>query len=600
MATRTDIGLRPEEFRPTAAPVDRFRRTNAGSRLAQLADGLRQFNPSLQRFGVQAIQKDSEKQAAAGEAAARQAVEDRLTYNEAEKQGLITKDQNPFFRKHFKRQFGRLMALRYEGDLRQAIAANPSLANATDVEAFDAFEQEFREQWMGEVVGEGNRDLDFEEGFGVQKDELVRNARSAFSARVAANLQQQAGEAHYAEVHDTLQSFGGEFTPEQLGAYIQRINDDAELNGQDRTVINERTLDAIIAAALDANNEALLDTARYIKAGRHDLDDRPGASERIRNARLQIAQETTRRENAAKAEEEEAIRQNITEVYSGAVAALEANPKADISPFVSQMRALGPEGALKVETLYALQDAYENRLFESDMDVVNDAYLWAHGMSPNRPQGSMMTAEDAANLLATRQVTVPMYNEFLRIIQQRDSSGQALLNDRYLQENLADVARIMGSLEGTWQGTLQENLRKDAQDELRLRYIRWRSSPSGMEASEQEIIQWFNDNVKTVTDSRLTEGGLEQVRGRPDFPSRGNYRTTPMVPETTLNFLQSEVREIQLGQRNRFSETAARIFYNMGVPVGQDWTIALQAIEAQRSLLQREVGTPSTETDTRR
>src|SRR5690606_2233330 len=133
-------------------------------------------------------------------------------------------------------------------------------------------------------------------------------------------------------------------------------------------------------------------------------------------------------------------------------------------------------------------------------------------------------------------------------------------------------------------------LRKDAQDELRLRYIRWRSSPSGMEASEQEIIQWFNDNVKTVTDSRLDEGGLEQVRGRPAFGSTGSWRTVPMVPETTLNFIESEIQEVRLGNRNGFSQATARIFYNMGVPLGRDWTIAQQVIDAQRAAIRQQTG----------
>src|SRR5690242_16391005 len=114
---QVDSGLTPERVRPAATPVDAFAPSAAGQELAQLAAGLKNFSPSLERFTNMIGEADAEKQTAKGEQLARQLEEQRITYKEAVKSGKINASDNPWFVLGAKRQFGRAAAGQYARSL---------------------------------------------------------------------------------------------------------------------------------------------------------------------------------------------------------------------------------------------------------------------------------------------------------------------------------------------------------------------------------------------------------------------------------------------------------------------------------------------------
>src|SRR5690606_16204191 len=117
-----------------------------------------------------------------GVAEARRLQEEGLSMAQATREGRLPKHQNPWFQAGLQEQFGRVSADTWQSDLMAAMAANRDLQNATSMEAFDAFAQQHRAEWMKANV-EGGRDGHFERGFGARSDAYYADARRQFAAR---------------------------------------------------------------------------------------------------------------------------------------------------------------------------------------------------------------------------------------------------------------------------------------------------------------------------------------------------------------------------------------------------------------------------------
>lgn len=588
---RTGTGLTPDAFRPQAAPVDRTRRTVAGQKLAGLAQGLSGFAPHLLKLSELVHEKESAEQAAAGEKAAREAALD------AQKRGEIPASGNPYFRKHYKRQAGRMGGLKYASDLQLALASNPELQNSTDLGAFDSFEADYRRKWIAENVAQETQGLDFESGWGPQVDGIVANARSNFARKAGENMERQVGENFYAEVHDTLQQFGKEYSPQALGDYLNILATEAVENGLDARTVNRRTLEALISAAKETANEELLEAAKHIKAGNHGLDDRPEYATKIAAARLEIAHEVVWRDNKEYQRQEREQKEAREAVTTDFIAALEENPQTDPRKFVARLQAF-PGGALGVERLYALQDAYENRLYEGDPGATQEAFLRLHGMGRSR-QG-FLTKNAAAELFATRQITLPVFQTLMSGIAQRDAQGSqgSLLDDGVLKTGLRAISRQLGAGDlNPLAGPANERLAQDAQDEFRILYIQ-AMQPGGelVGAAEAQKVIWVNQHSQQVVSSRLRGTELGRVAAIPGsfLPAQSptEFQTRALVPKPTLEHIQSEIDDIRVGKRNMYSAEVARIFHRMRIPVevARNLDAADQMVKIQLRLLEEQEG----------
>ena len=168
---RTGDSLTPDRFRPVASPdgtvitqrtrnIDTFvapagtQDRNAGSQLAQLANGLASLAPSLSRFAFGRKEEENKARFEEGVAEARRIKETGETYKSAVDKGLIRESDNPFFVAGVKEQFGSAMAGDFGRALEQHLASKPELAEATDTQELTGAVARFKEEWLGGMAGQ--------------------------------------------------------------------------------------------------------------------------------------------------------------------------------------------------------------------------------------------------------------------------------------------------------------------------------------------------------------------------------------------------------------------------------------------------------------
>lgn len=264
---QVDSGISPERLRPAAAPVDRFTRPREGQKLAQLADALARFEPSLRRFSAQKVERDAKEGLAEGQREAQKLIESQVEFNQAVKDGLIDRHQNPWFRLGMKRQFASVAADEYDRFLSQR--TGEWLRAGRSPEDFDALEAEARKEWVEEHVGEANRDPMFDGTFAEKVNQSVARTGSAFvraAGQEAVNLSlQMLGQ----EVSSTLANTD----PSQWGEALTQLGNEAvtEMTLPGREV-NTAIADAVIQEALDRGDLDMLG-ARIGEDGMLTLED---------------------------------------------------------------------------------------------------------------------------------------------------------------------------------------------------------------------------------------------------------------------------------------------------------------------------------------
>lgn len=446
---QVDSGIRPVPLTPVASPVDTFRRTDAGAQLAQLAQGLSTLEPSLARFTAGYTERVNQEQQVAGETAARKFAEQGKTYAQAIKDGLIPRGSSPFFVAGFKEQFGRVTADRWQSDLTLAVAKDDKLRTTTNLEDFDSFVQQHRKDWMQANVDPSNRDQFFETGFGHRADAYLTDARRQFASQLAARVERFSEDAHFQEVKKHVLDNFGKFTDDQIAADITQLNDDVVAQGRDGTAVNQVTVRAIAAAALEraqmGDHRALqiLDLLQKVKGGKPDARGERGilsnteygtnAGVKVRDDISNLLYQADQRERQ-KAKDFREDKERT--VLSSAVTALMQNPYADLSTFVTQ--ADGLPGA--ISQLTDLQrNIAEIRGVQTDQEVKRSLYsdIWT------RPD--QVNASTVINAMNHRKLSVPDANFLIEQLATRDreakDKGNEVFNDFQFRQVIDGLPR---------------------------------------------------------------------------------------------------------------------------------------------------------------
>lgn len=280
MAARTPINtdIRQPQRRPVAAPVDAFERTRGGAQLEQLARGLAQVSPGIKNLGMAVFERSAEEDRLEGEAEARRLAEQGIQVGEAVRKKLIPAHKSPWFMSGLQEQFGRTAADRWNQELGDLIRHSPDLEKFSSMEQFDAFVQKHRKDFMEKNVGE-QRDERFEVGFGHRADAYLNNRREQFSAMLDGRVKEWGAEQHFQEVAaHALNMWTADpknpDAPAPTGADIARglnLRNDAQIAlGHDPRMVNEATVEALAAAALEkggVEGRIILSAIDHIRQG---------------------------------------------------------------------------------------------------------------------------------------------------------------------------------------------------------------------------------------------------------------------------------------------------------------------------------------------
>lgn len=423
---QVDSGLKPERLRPSAAPVDTFTQPTAGSELARLAQGLRQFAPSLDRFTDVLAEKDAAKQTEKGAQKARELEEARITYKEAIKKGLISASDSPWFQVGAKQQFGRAAAGQYARALQAAIEEDPNMQASTDPADFDKFEQKFRQDWLEQNVGE-NRDTHFEKGFQIVDGYTMDEGRK-FIAAAGGRLEKRAGETFGVLVGQVLDQHWKEGVSVVAGLINAEMKAYLVDNPKGGRIANLRAVEAVADWA--RLNYKTLDQEQ-LGALLKQIDAGPGSKlfgthearqmlaevgDQMVSLRQRDFTQANERDRVAKKEQENTVFRGLTQLFQT------QNPQeVNLTPFIEIMKRIdpSPEG---VGAIYRLQDVFVKAKSEGDPVVFRDALMRVYGLNNDFP--GELTMRQAADLAAAGKLSAAQYSQVVNEIGQRDS-GQA-------------------------------------------------------------------------------------------------------------------------------------------------------------------------------
>lgn len=435
-----------------AAPVDTFVPTRGGENLARLAQGLSALEPALQRYTAIAAQQDKEENLERGSQKARELAEQRITFREAVKQGLIDPHENPWFVRGAKVQMGRAAAGKYGSDLMETMLTDRELQESGDLAAFDAKEAEFRKKWIEENVGKA--DGTFAEGFGQIADGYTLDARRSFAAAAGARMEKTAGENHYTIVGQALEEAS---TSGNFATALQIINaetaDYLRDNPRAGRIANLRTVQAVEDWARlhykEVTQESLTDLLKQIDAG-------PGAKlfgtkeakemiARASNQAVQLRQQENQVEdyriNKERREAERTMYSDLSKTF------LEASDptKVDIAPFLQRAVMADPVNGAKA--IHEFRQMFVEAKDEGDPVVFENALLRVFGANPEQP--GLLTMGQVAGMRGSlsRQQIGTLLNEIDQR-NQRSASGtdpvQKFLDNNIVQSARSSLMKEMG------------------------------------------------------------------------------------------------------------------------------------------------------------
>lgn len=565
-------------LRPAAAPVDTFVQTAEGKSLEQLAQGLAALSPALGRFSDVLSQRKAEGDFAAGTKKARELSESAKTFKEAIKNGLITPNQSPWFMAGLREQFGRLAADRMNFEMLTTMANDETMQTSTNASDFDAFAQNFTQQWQENNLDPGNRDLHFEKGFGSKADAYLADAQRTFAAQLAGRVVKYAGDGHFSEVlNNVMAEWGRHATPETIGASITELNDAAVARGMGGDLVNKMTIDAVISAAKRTNDPEMLNLLDHIMSNKADSKGkRPSLSsitygakalygdENSPGAFVEIAAENQTRNSREHAAAELKKTQAVEGLLTNAWQALDkTNGQADLKVVRDQMMSVAPE---KVSMLYEMQNAWNDHTLRDEPLEAASAFRRVFTVNPGE---SYTTLEDAAAMLANRQLSIPTYRQLVNDIQERDKEGNRFEKDNMLKSAQSQIRRMFGvEFGGTGEMPNANRLAEEAVDEFSMRYIRWRSGP-GKDADEKTVRTWIHDARLEVFSSKTNADAskdFEQVPHANMGPQPPNPDEMLVTDPTNLDLLETELGEIINHQgRNGFSPQAISVLQYAGI-----------------------------------
>lgn len=345
---------------PQAQPVGRFAPAPVNE-LQQLAGALSSLEPTVGRLAAQEIQRENEQNLAEGQREAQRIMEEeQLTYREAVKEGLIRKDQNPWFRLGMKQQFGEVAAQDYGLALRTH-KQNLILAGEDDPSIWDQEEATFRTQWVEQNIGSENRDAAFDQTFADSANQIAYGIGMEFAQAAGSNAEQAVIDRTFQQTMGALRAF--EEPDADLSLIRENITSiqDMLINqmGVSGAVVNRQVVAAVAAYAIETEDYGvleLLDPESGLRGGTGALGNTAYAVEALDAARRQI----TQRREAAWVREDNARKRAIQQQRIDAVNLMleEYNTNGVISQttanrMAAQFEAQSPETASYIRRLPA-------------------------------------------------------------------------------------------------------------------------------------------------------------------------------------------------------------------------------------------------------
>lgn len=579
---RVQVGEGPQDESlqaPSGGLVDTFVRPAQEDSTTQLARALGNLSPEVGRLGDLLAQKQEQDQQIKGAVDANTLEKNRTDYKTAVSKGLIQPNESPWYQYSLNKETGRLTAEKYKGDLAFAVQADPLLSKSTDVADFDKFEAGFRKQWEEKNIGGASTTPAFEQGYEQLANAHVNDMRDTFAKQAGENARTQGLDVHTTRVINTVVSeMARGVDPKIIAGEIGQQTTAWILNGGQGDKFNKATIDGVIEAARYLGSPGL---ARQI------LSDVPGGPkgsklaltgygvDSIVKAEQEIGNEVASKARAENEAADRAKAKNLESTFSGAASALSAaNDPAtvDLSPYRDALIKGGHSD--KVDTLYAMQAAFSNRVYEDDPNVKASAFMQVYGMDESTP-GHFLDKSDTSRMLAARQISVATYNELNSKIDEEDKSGRvkssAILNDPYLKSGISDLEDQFKKEFG-FENTTMTTRAKNAKGALINNYIDWKAAHP--DASPKEINTYFQNERPVLFNHFSDKSNVQDVSKIPTAQSGFNLGPQPVDPNkqlvtdpSNIHLLQAEYEQWASGHRHELSDYSKHILYDAGIPL---------------------------------
>lgn len=564
------VGASP--IRPAASPVNTFAQTGDGQQLDQLARALSQLSPAVARYSDTLAQASAEKDFAEGQRKARDLAANAKEFKDAIRKGQITPDQSPWFMAGLREQFGRLAADKMNRALVVAVAQDETMQSTTNPSDYDGFASKFLNDWQEKNVDPRDRDAQFDRGFGSKAEAYIADTGRQFASQLASRVVLHAGNAHFSEVmNSVILERGRNVDSASIGSALTVLNDDAVSRGVSGELVNDMTVEAVVAAAKLHNDSSILDILDNVKSGpsgrngRASLSTTRAGSAAIEDAQNQIATENQAANNREYQNTVQARDKAVDSLLTDAVTLLEKSSdphSVDLKAIRERMTLVAPE---KVPMLHQFQDAWSDRTLSDDPLQV--AALYRRIYTPNGGE-HYTSIEEAAAALANHQMSIPTYNTLVNEILQRDNNGgkSAFEKDLLFKQGQRQI-RSMFVSEFGFEGPDKRRLAEEAVDEFSMQYIRWRSG-AGKDADETAVRTFIHDSRLEVFRAKSP---ASDVRDLDKLPEANLGPTTPdpakrlITDPSNIHILESELEQIEQHTRSGFTSQSLDVLSYAGL-----------------------------------
>lgn len=413
-------------LRPTASPVDQFVQVNPNGPTAQLARALSEFAPQLgQVLTTYADQRNADARRE-GERLALRLHEQRKTYAQAVKEGLIPRSANPFFYAGVKEQFGRVAAETMASDILAAVQEDERMRKTTDIREYDEFVQQRVAEWLDQNVTQDLRDEFFDAGYAEHAQRLLAGQRTAFASQIGARIEKLGDEALYAEVARRV----GDLSPENVSevtAYVQQLADDLiQHQGRSgeqvmRTIAQAIADTAVTVAGEDRDDAfAVLDLMKSIR-GREGALFNTSYGKQLYNTTLkEVIRESNYRRAQERQEREWEQEDRAMELQKRAMQLLVENPNADLTQILRDAQDV--PGAVGV--LRSLQENVTGLARRDDGSVVDNLVRRIL-----KPDGNPVTTATITRSLANGDLTAQTAVWLQNLLEERIRASRGQIDD---------------------------------------------------------------------------------------------------------------------------------------------------------------------------
>lgn len=436
---QVDDGLTPPKSQVVARPIDTFVQQNAGAQVEQLARALATIAPGLARFGDVLFQKKVASDNVEGAKQARETVrkldESRTSFADAVKNGQIPAHMNPWMKQSYYEEVGRLYANRLNSDLLSAIDMDENLKNSVELKDFRSFTADFEKKFLAENVPEDLRNQAFEVGYGNRRDQAIANLEAGWSAQTEQRFTHRTLTMFKDEAIQYVQdALDHEQSPQQIGAFLRQMWDDKHSIGWDGQLTGNAVVDAVADVALDRKDPEL---AREILAHVRGGDGKSANATLAKTdyAIKALAQNdenigsTQRRQwerqDRERTETDRSITGEAAKRFTDALA--KGTDPDDVRVDDLQAQAASHSLPNTVLNLTTMKEAYSNREYDDDNDLVADISVRINRYGPNKPGG--ITQAELNQRLREKRLSLPTYNNLTNQLQESLRTKKAVLED---------------------------------------------------------------------------------------------------------------------------------------------------------------------------